>query len=237
VTFAGDSTYQTSSTTAQFIVTREETVLQITSSPTLSAGSVVVKAKLASDDQTPVSGRTVKFTIGATSADGTTDSAGVASATFTLTTGQYTVAAHFDGDSFYKPADATSQTLFVYQPTQFVIWGGNAGGVMVGQDATFWGSQWSRQVTGGAFQATASFKGFASQVTGTTWATLPGASSNPPSSVATYIGVLVATDITVQGNTISGNVAHMVVLQVDNPTSYQPDPQFTATGLVVAIIQ
>ena len=46
--------------------------------------------------------------------------------------------------------------------------------------------------------------------------------------------VIVATQATKQGGAISGNVAEMAVLQVDNPSAYQPDPGHAASGVVVA---
>jgi hypothetical protein len=235
--FGGDSFYKSSSATAQFTVTPEETTLQITSSPTLSVGNVVVKAKLLEDGQTPVVGRTVAFSGGGVSATGITDTSGVASAALGLQPGQYQLSASFADDPFYLSANATSQTLYVYQPTQFVIWGGNAGGVAVGQDFTFWGSQWDKQVTGGNYQANAGFKGYASQVSGANWTTGPGNSSSPPNTVATYISVLVSTNISKPSDTITGNVSESVVLRVDNPAGYQPDPGHAGSGVVVALVQ
>lgn len=102
------------------MVTKEETTLQITSSPTLAVDSVVVKAKLLEDGQTPISGRAVTFSAGNARASGTTDSTGVASATLPLEPGQYTLSGSFGSDPFYLATIAASQTLFVYQPTQFV---------------------------------------------------------------------------------------------------------------------
>jgi hypothetical protein len=237
--FAGDNFYQASSTTTQFTVSSEESTLQITSSATLAVGSVLVKATLLEDGQTPVVGRAVNFTAGSASGNGTTDSTGVASATLTLPPGQYTLTGGFAGDAFYQASTAPNQTLYVYQPTQFVIWGGNAGGVSAGQDYTIWGSQWDKQVTGGSYNANASFKGYAGQVNGATWSADAGNSnsSNPPDTVDTYISVLVSTNISKHGSTINGNVTELAVLRVDNPASYQPDPGATGSGVMMAVVQ
>lgn len=145
------------------------------------------------------------------------------------------------GDAYYLPSNATSQTLYVYQPTKFVIWGGNSSNltdaIKAGQDYMFWGAQWTKQVTAGDFSANSSFKGYADTATGLAWATNPGNSSQPPASVSSYIGVIVATRISNNGSTTSGNVAAFVILRVDNPASYQPDPGHSGRGIMVSVAQ
>jgi hypothetical protein len=56
--------------------------------------------------------------------------------------------------------------------------------------------------------------------------------------VASYLGVIVATQITLDPTTgtISGNVAERLVLRLDNPSGYQPDPGVQSSGVLVAII-
>jgi len=154
------------------------------------------------------------------------------------------LSASFAGDGFYKSATAATQTLSVYQPSTFVIWGGNlpipAGqpaNVTVGRDYTFWGAQWAKQVQSGSFQANATFKGYATSASGVTWTSDPGASSGPPSRVASYIGALVATSATKSGNVESGDVAETVVLKVDNPAAYRPNPGSPGSGVLVAVVQ
>ena len=136
--------------------------------------------------------------------------------------------------------------ILVYQESQFVIWGGNptisAGqpaNVTVGMDYPFWGAQWSKQVLGGNWTANASFKGYANQVdlVSRSWTTRPGNSSGPPDSVGGYISVIVATQATKQGSDISGNVAEIVILKVDDPSAYGPNPGHSGSGVLVAIIQ
>lgn len=239
-TFKGDTKYKTSSASGTFTVNREETALAITSTNALATGSVVVKARLQEDGSQPISGRTVSFHAGGVAGSGTTDSSGVATATLSLSPGSYTLTADFAGDTYYLSSEATAQTLTVYQPTQFVIWGGNApnlaDAVKVGQDFTFWGAQWAKQVTGGDFRANNSFKGYADTVTGTTWTSRPGNSSNPPANVASYISVIVATQAAKNGSVESGNVAEIAVLKVDDPSGYEPNPGHPASGAVVAIL-
>jgi len=149
--FAGNAQYTASKATGTFVVTLEETTLAITSSTTLATGAVTVTAVLKEDGTTAINGRTVTFSTGSVSATGTTNASGIASATLALAPGSYTLNATFTGDTFYKQSAAAAQTLYVYQPTQFVIWGGNApslaDAVKAGQDYTFWGAQWDKQVT------------------------------------------------------------------------------------------
>lgn len=243
--FAGNDLYlPSSSAAATFTVNKEETALAISSAPALATGKVTVTAVLKEDGATPIVGRTVTFAVGGSSATGTTDSGGTASATLPLSPGKYALSASFAGDGYYQAANASAQTLYVYQPTQFVIWGGNPpipsgqpANVAIGQDYTFWGAQWAKQVQGGDFQGNSSFKGYADSESGNTWTGNSGNSSNPPASMSSYIGVIVTTQASMSGGTTSGNVVEVAVLQVDNPASYAPDPGHDGTGTLVAISQ
>src|SRR5205823_3711617 len=126
-----------------------------------------------------------------------------------------------------------------YQVGQFVIWGANLpnlADVKLGQDYPFWGAQWAGQVTAGDYEANPSFKGYADVVTDTSWTSRPGNSSKPPSSVGPYVSVIVATHIVKHGSTISGDIAEIAVLKVDDPSSYGPNPGHAASGKVVAIL-
>ncbi|HET7034476.1 MAG TPA: Ig-like domain repeat protein [Thermomicrobiaceae bacterium] len=251
--FDGNAYYLASDVSAPFQVTLEETSLAITSSNTLATGATTVSARLLEDNDpnTPIAGRTVSFTAvsnddGTTyQGSGTTGTDGVASVDLQLPPGDYLLTAHFSSDGFYQPADAAAQAhLYVYAPTGFSIWGGNGGGtaaspnVTLGGDYLFWGAQWAKQVTGGDYQATSSFKGYANSLSadGSGWTTDPGNSSSPPSSVASYIGVIVTTDVQQDGSAISGNVAELVVVKVDNPSGYLPDPGHPASGVVLAVV-
>jgi hypothetical protein len=251
--FSGNSTYLPSSTTpALFTIGTEETALTIASPSALAVNAVSVSARLLEDGRTVPNpgGQTVTFT--ATPSNGgspvtgtaTIDATGTATTTLALPPGSYSLTASFGGDGFYQPATAGPQTLYVYQPTTFVIWGGNlpipagqSANVTVGQDYTFWGAQWASQVKSGNFQANPSFKGFATSVSGSTWTSTPGASSGPPATVASYISVIVTTSATKNGSVESGNVTEIVVLKVDNPGGYQPNPGSQGSGILVAVVR
>jgi hypothetical protein len=144
--------------------------------------------------------------------------------------------------------------VLVYQPSSFVIWGGNTPGVSLGQRLQFWGAQWSKQVAGGDYAAQADFKGYgtpvsrpigicqaAAHTTGTPrldpscWTSKPG-NSTPSATVGDYIGVIVSTAINQDGSTVYGNVAALVVLQVDRTVPYGSDPDHPGYGTIVAVI-
>lgn len=72
-------------------------------------------------------------------------------------------------------------------------------------------------------------------MSGSTWTGNPDDSSNPPVSVASYIGVIVPTQVTQSGGTISGPVAELAVLQIDNPAGYALGPGHSGPGPLLAV--
>jgi hypothetical protein len=117
-----------------------------------------------------------------------------------------------------------------------VIGDGNA---VVGDHVTFWGARWAyvNSLSGGP--APSNFKGFASATNpnpptcGGTWTSNPGDSSAPPSTIPSYITVIVACSITQSGPTISGNISELLIVQID--PSYDRNPGHAGTGTVVAV--
>lgn len=136
---------------------------------------------------------------------------------------------------------ATMAALTIAVPASadgsFVIGDRNAA---IGTSVTFWGAQWSdaNSLSGGL--APAAFKGFAGTPgtppsCGTSWSTRPGNSSGPPlAPLPGFIDVIVASDITKSGSTISGNTLEVVVVKTD--FGYAPDPGHAGTGTVVEIV-
>ena len=118
----------------------------------------------------------------------------------------------------------------------FVIGDQNA---TVGTSVTFWGAQWWQlnSLSGGL--APAAFKGFANTPSGppscgTTWTTSPGNSSNPPEGpLPELIEVIVSSEITKSGATISGDTKKVVLVRTEG--GYAPDPGHPGTGIVVAV--
>ena len=120
-----------------------------------------------------------------------------------------------------------------YQPS-FVIWGGNPGGIAVGDHVVLWGPQWAKQVTD--IKVTSSFKGYADTIkgdanTGFTWSTKPGYSS-PPSTITDTINVIITNNICKNGSTISGTCDGIAIVNVDNPSSYDSSLGNILTGVV-----
>jgi PKD repeat protein len=228
---------------ATFTVTVDQraapTALIITSASQLALDDrdrVTVSARLTWRNGTdPLPGQVVAFAAGGVVATATTDADGVATATLVLPSEQYTLTASFAGDANLLPSQAT-RTVIAFQVTQFVIWGGNAGGLATGQACQFWSAQWAKQVTGGDYQANNSFKGYADILSpeGKTWAASPGGSGNPPATVGRYILVIVSEHASKDGATIRGTVDGHAIVRVDAPQHYRPDPGGAGTGIIIA---
>ena len=129
---------------------------------------------------------------------------------------------------------------------QFVIWGDNQpnlGGISLGGDYNFWGAQWWKQITAvqpgdSVPNGAASFKGYADQAgsCGSQWTAAPGNSSNPPESVGNYVSVIVTTNMFKNGPTVGGNIKEIVILRVDDPSSYVDNPGHPLTGVMVGVL-
>jgi hypothetical protein len=226
----------TVATVASIPVNPAPTQLTILSSATLEEGSPMRARLTESYDGSPIAGVPLRFVI--TNAGGThtmfatTDVNGVAQTV--LPNGEHTIVVHFAGSQFYLPSSASQGPVYVYRPTTFVIWGGNAEGIVVGGRYNFWGSQWHKQVTGGAFTARSDFKGYAFSVSGASWVGAPGNSVPPPAQLVEYISVLVATQMAREEPNTVGNVAARVILRVEDPASYQPYPEYPGWGVMKA---
>jgi hypothetical protein len=239
-TFAGDGSDAASSTSAPFIINKEETTTKFTvSSPTVIANGhpTTFSATLLEDGVTPIQGRTITIAIGSQSCPaGPTDPTGTASCTIVLSQvlGPSTVTASFAGDPFYLPS-STSESVIVFaflNSGSMVIGNLNAA---TGNAVTFWGAQWAKvnSLSGGS--APNSFKGFADtapQSCGGSWTGDPGNSGGPPASVPSYMGVIASSTIIKSGSNIAGDVPIIIVVKT-NP-GYGPSPGHAGTGTVVA---
>jgi hypothetical protein len=243
--FAGDVTHLGSSASSAFTVTLEETTLTYTGQTLIANGQPATLAGvLREDGTTPISGRLVTFTLGsgsgAQTCTGTTDGTGAASCVVVVNQplGAGTVSAAFAGDSFYLPSAASAPTLiFAFLGNgSFVIGDGNAA---TGTNVTFWGAQWWKLNTLSGGSAPAAFKGFALNPAlpscGTGWTTDPGNSAPPPAGpLPSFMAVIVSSSISKSGSSISGDTAHIVIVQT-NP-GYAPNPGHAGTGTVVATL-
>jgi hypothetical protein len=236
----GNKLYQPESVGFSLSVAPAPTRLQIVSTHTIAEGQPVIARLTEQYSGAPVVGETVVFT--ATSGAGTmtisdaTDAAGEAHAVLPID--EYAVTAAYAGTAYFEPASDAMTPVYVYRPTNFVIWGGNAGGFPAGATYTFWGSQWWKQVVSGSYAAGSSFKGWAESVDGRTWQSPPAdAAPRPPATLPAYIGVIVTTDVRMKGSRAYGDVYDLVVLRVDDPAAYRPGAGHTATGVLKALIR
>jgi hypothetical protein len=108
----------------------------------------------------------------------------------------------------------------------------------------YWGSQWDQMnpMTGSG-PSPSSMKGFAGfennalglpPACGGSWTTDTGNSTPPPSSVPPFMAVIVSSNVTQTGSTISGDIKEIVVVKTD--PGYAPDPGNPGTGEIVAIV-
>jgi RHS repeat-associated protein len=260
IVFAGSVGYGGSAASVLFSIHRDDTAIVYTGPPAVASGQPQPVSAVLTDAQShvPLAGKTVTFSFGSVVASGTTDATGTATASLTLPvsvpTGPAVLQVAFAGDAAELSA-ATTVPVLVYQPVSFVIWGGNTPGLALGQYVNFWGSQWASQVTGGDYQGNPSFKGYAQsvvtplavceptartsgspQLDSSCWTSKPG-NSKPPATLSSYIGVIVSTSIAKQGSSIYGNIAALVVVQVDPSSPYDSDPGHPGFGTVAAVIQ
>jgi len=119
----------------------------------------------------------------------------------------------------------------------FVIGDENA---TVGSPVVFWGAQWWKDNPLSTGFAPAAFKGWANTPgaapsCGTPWSTDPGNSSDPPPApLPELIDVVVSSEITKSGRTISGNATKVVLVRT-NP-GYEPNPGHPGTGTIVSVV-
>jgi hypothetical protein len=252
VSFAGDTLYLPTSTTVSFVVTLEEDTLTSTTSLQVIAqnGTATFSATLLEDGVTPILGRTVTITLGsgagAQSCAGLTNALGVATCTIspvTVPIGPQPVTDSFVSDGFYRSATNVQQALvFGFLDSGAFVLGDATAASALGSGATvtWWGAHWAAQnlLSGGS--ASPSFKGFAATlapeppVCGGTWTSGPGDSADPPvaADIPAYMGVVVSSQVTKSGSTLSGANARIVVVKV--APGYGPDPGHAGTGQVVA---
>ncbi|HEY6181439.1 MAG TPA: Ig-like domain repeat protein, partial [Terriglobales bacterium] len=257
VSFAGDANFQAAQLSASVTVLPAPTLLRYTGSNLVTAlGQQQVSAVLTNALGTlPIVGRTVTFTLNGVSASGITNISGAVTATlnFTtaLTTGSGQLQINFAGDTNYRPSSRTA-AIQIYQPMPFVIWGGNTGGLRIGQRVNFWGSQWETQVINGQyFAANPSFKGWSGALTGpiqqcqvnvtptaltpACWDVKPGQSFPPDQTLPSLIQVIVSTVITKSGSDVFGNIACGAVLTVDHTPPYGAVPGQPGFGTITAV--
>jgi hypothetical protein len=187
----------------------------------------------------------VNMALGAQSCSGATDGSGVAQCNIVVNgaLGASTpITADFAGDTFYRPSSASATAIVFAFPTGGAFALGDSSASSPGTK-TFWAAGWANinVLTGG--DAPSAFKGFTNNVSlptsnppascGGPWTTSGGNSPPPPATVPSYMGVLVSSNVSKGGPTISGNTVQIVVVKV-NP-GYGPNPGSAGTGTVVGV--
>jgi fimbrial isopeptide formation D2 family protein len=237
------------SDTVEITVTREETTTTYTGPTVIAQGfPVTLTASLLEDGTTAPSpsGQSVTLSVGSQSCVGSADASGDVSCTIpnvTVALGPQPLSAVFAGDTYYLPSSDATQTaiVFAFLPGggAFALGDGTASSATSSTTVTFWGAHWStlNSLTGGS--APADFKGFAgtfnptTPTCGGTWTARPGDSGHPPAGpLPAFMGVVVTSSASKSGSAITGDIAHVVVVET-NP-GYAADPGHAGTGTIVA---
>ena len=230
--------YQPTSANVTLSVAPAQTTVHITSAALLSEGTPVTVRLSEAFDGSPIVGHSLTIDgegLGGTtsvSLTATTNANGIASVV--LPVGEYHVTARYGGAATYLPSSNEMTPVYVYRPTSFVIWGGNADGIVVGSRHQFWGNGWAKQIEGGSYGGNSSFQGFALPTSSTTWESPPASSGRAPESVPDLIGVIVTTEVQDRGSRTTGNIASHAVLRVDDPAAYRSDGGHVGAGVVRA---
>jgi RHS repeat-associated protein len=254
--FDGDATHSAAQVSATIELARAKSRVAAIGLATLPRGySHPLRMTLRTEDGRAIANRVVTFLLGgATRASAVTDANGEAAATVTIpateATGPLSREVRFEGDTYYAPSSESGTTM-LYEPTSFVVWGGNPVALAMGQRVQFFGHGWWQQVTGGDYKAAADFAGWSvaplpaslcqqnARTTGTPlladgcWSAKPG-QGDAPRAVAKHIGVVVATSIEKARGAVYGNTAALVVLETD--AGYSNSLSRSSFGIVRAII-
>lgn len=243
--FAGDAQHLPATGHNQYTIGQQQTSLVYTGPTVFENGQPVTLSGVLTeaDGGAPISGCTVKFTLGAGASaqlgTGITDASGVARCTIPTVQqplGFGRVSLRFDGTPCYASSSASANTLIFEFPAggTFVI-GDVVPGASVGTQVYFWGAQWHKENTLSGGPTPPAFKGFEDSLDhpacGQSWTSRPGNSSDPPATIPSYMGVIVSSSISQSGSTIAGDTVAIVVVRTD--AGYEPNPGHPGTGRIV----
>lgn len=250
INFEGDEEHAPASAALSFSIDTKETVLTYTGPSFIAQGTAAAFSAVLSEASatTGPSGRRVVFSLGsgAQSCSGQTDSNGTVSCTIdpisaSISLGATTVTVSFNGDSYYEASSAAESITVAAFPVggSFVIGDVNA---VICSSVTFWGAQWQERNSLSVGSAPASFKGYV-EITSTTpprcggtwqWSASSGDSSNPPSTVPSYMAVIASGEITKSGSAILGSTAKIIIIKTD--IGYTTNPGHAGTGTVIGLL-
>jgi hypothetical protein len=111
VSYAGDSRYAESTSTADLTVAQADTQLVHTGATRARPGQRITSSATLTSSGTPAAGRTITFTLDGATQEAVTDSKGVArvSTTAPRTKDSHDVTVTFDGDDSYRASETTGQ--------------------------------------------------------------------------------------------------------------------------------
>ncbi len=132
--------------------------------------------------------------------------------------------------------DLQAKIFFTAATPLFVI--GDKEAHDIGNVVNFWGSQWwkNNEMTGTTTPGYESFKGYANSADnfcGGNWASLPGNSSDPPTTIASDLAIIVTSKVLKDGSKISGDIKEIVIVHQDG--NYQDNPGHAGGGAVTHI--
>jgi hypothetical protein len=193
-----------------------------------------------------VAGRVLTLSLGsgasAQSCTGTTDAAGGASCTINPVAqplGAGTAGAAFGGDTTFGASSTSVATLvFRYLDGQSFAVGDRS--ATIGATVTYFGVEWTKwNALSNTAKPTPLFRGLAAHLAsdpaqpGSTWSASPADEASPPSSVPSYMAVLITSRVDRSGAQISGDVTRLAVIQT-NPGYSRTETR--ATGRLVAFL-
>jgi RHS repeat-associated protein/uncharacterized repeat protein (TIGR01451 family) len=259
VSYAGDNGFAQAQDSTTIKINRANTTIRYTGKRLITTGAreSVTAVLTETNDHRPVPNAVLNFEVGSVRASATTDANGVATAAVSLPAAETfergPMKITFAGNSCYNAALTTAEVT-AYLRTAFVVWGGNNGGLSLGQRVNFWGHSWAKQVSAGDYQAHNDFKGYAdtinqfrlcqinartnaaTRLNDSCWSTKPGQSS-PPETIPAHIGVIIANSIDKVGARDFGNIAALAVVKVDPQPRYGAVPGKPGFGTIIDVIE
>jgi hypothetical protein len=264
VSFAGDVDYLSSSGSASFTITAEETTMAYTGPTVILAGSggATLTAKLLEDGGgagdtdgdsavavAPSPAQTVTLSLGSQSCSGSTDSSGAVTCTIpsvTVPLGPEAVGASFAGNAYYQGSSASTTAIVFAFATRgaFTLGDKTVATATASTTVTWWADVWSslNLLTGGP--APASDKGFAANITlPTTTPVTPGkctpnwtttGGNSPPPTSGVPSYMGVVVTSNVTKNGSSIGGNTVHIVVVKTNPGYGPSPANHGTGTIVA---
>jgi hypothetical protein len=245
ITYAGDGVHAPASLTLPATIAPQPSAIFIVTAPywPTGEGNALSATLVDADFGSPIISKLLSFSLIGSSVNAISDGSGIASTVMSLpvttATGSADLAVTFAGDSDVLPSTAV-QNGDLFQPTSFVIWGGNPLGVIAGQRVVFFANDWSKQVIAGDYNG-GNFKGYApisdsrlATCVDFCWAEGPGNLAEP--EPRTFISVFVSKRIDRVRNTVLGTTDRIAIVVVD-PVVVVNGRAVRRTGRVVGFLR